>query len=318
MDETPLQPSDHSFPTIRASNSRPSSFYDNLKTNGEEDLANPATHHPGENEAFPEADDGEKEKSPTQEFLLKTTVPQNLAATNLAGRHTPTRNSLRHSRMIVMSRTGTIPKSYRPPIIRQHRLATVLVAFQSLVGATICCLAAWLLIWTPSLRKRDNPYWSGLPLLASGTVGLLLLCCFRKDHPGTLKGYLISGIKIFSILLSLIATAASFIASVFALIHILMLTAMTCELKIQLNETCLCQLHSNTSYPIKTYHYADLKCDDVDNLFTILLIFSCVVNTLGGIIALWYVYLHCSTRYTYMYSKVRTRDSKTITNGNNK
>lgn len=91
-----------------------------------------------------------------------------------------------------------------------------------------------------------------------------------------------------------------------------MLAAMTCELKIQLNETCLCHMGPNATYPIKTYHYAELKCVDVDHLFTILLIFSCVVNTLGGLVSLWYVYLHCSTRYTYMYSKVRTKNTKSV------
>jgi hypothetical protein len=46
------------------------------------------------------------DRSPSQANCLSTTVPQNIAATNIAGRHTPTRNSLRHSRMIVLSRTG--------------------------------------------------------------------------------------------------------------------------------------------------------------------------------------------------------------------
>lgn len=52
----------------------------------------------------------EKEKelgrAPSMANCLSTTVPVNLAASQIAGRHTPTRNSLRHSRMIVMHRTG--------------------------------------------------------------------------------------------------------------------------------------------------------------------------------------------------------------------
>lgn len=53
---------------------------------------------------------GDKEKelgrAPSMANCLSTTVPVNLAASQIAGRHTPTRNSLRHSRMIVMHRTG--------------------------------------------------------------------------------------------------------------------------------------------------------------------------------------------------------------------
>lgn len=112
VEETPLQENDGAFPSIRPStnNSRPSSFYDNFRENGDVDEpysksnGNKNDQNHSSNDASQE---NEKERSPTQEFLLKTTVPQNLAATNLAGRHTPTRNSLRHSRMIVMSRTGT-------------------------------------------------------------------------------------------------------------------------------------------------------------------------------------------------------------------
>ena len=45
-------------------------------------------------------------RAPSMTNCLSTTVPVNLAASQIAGRHTPTRNSLRHSRMIVMHRTG--------------------------------------------------------------------------------------------------------------------------------------------------------------------------------------------------------------------
>jgi hypothetical protein len=44
------------------------------------------------------------DRSPSQANCLSTTVPQNIAGTTFVGRHTPTRNSLRHSRMIVQNR----------------------------------------------------------------------------------------------------------------------------------------------------------------------------------------------------------------------
>ncbi|MPC37811.1 hypothetical protein E2C01_031304 [Portunus trituberculatus] len=45
-------------------------------------------------------------RTPSQANNLCTTVPQNLVVQNLGGRHTPTRSSLRHSRMIVLSKNG--------------------------------------------------------------------------------------------------------------------------------------------------------------------------------------------------------------------
>lgn len=39
-----------------------------------------------------------------QAVYMTTTVPQNIKGSNIAGRHTPTRTSLRHSRMIVVNK----------------------------------------------------------------------------------------------------------------------------------------------------------------------------------------------------------------------
>ncbi|XP_078051422.1 uncharacterized protein LOC144477567 [Augochlora pura] len=50
--------------------------------------------------------DKELGRAPSMANCLSTTVPVNLAASQIAGRHTPTRNSLRHSRMIVLHRAG--------------------------------------------------------------------------------------------------------------------------------------------------------------------------------------------------------------------
>jgi hypothetical protein len=84
---------------------RPLSLYDNLQQRGGgSDSIGSAAVSVGNlaESAAPTAMD----RSPSQANCLSTTVPQNIAATNIAGRHTPTRNSLRHSRMIVLSRTG--------------------------------------------------------------------------------------------------------------------------------------------------------------------------------------------------------------------
>lgn len=78
--------------------SRPASFYDNYNSTREN-----GTNGSQKNREIR----FERDRSPTQAPLLNTTVPQSITGVNIAGRHTPTRNSLRHSRMIVMSRVGT-------------------------------------------------------------------------------------------------------------------------------------------------------------------------------------------------------------------
>lgn len=42
----------------------------------------------------------------SQTHCLNTTVPQSIRRQDIGGKHTPTRNSLRHSRMIVLNRSG--------------------------------------------------------------------------------------------------------------------------------------------------------------------------------------------------------------------
>lgn len=45
-------------------------------------------------------------ESLSQLHCLNTTVPQNIRRQDIGGKHTPTRSSLRHSRMIVLNRSG--------------------------------------------------------------------------------------------------------------------------------------------------------------------------------------------------------------------
>lgn len=93
---------------------------------------------------------------------MTTTVPQNIKAINIAGRHTPTRTSLRHSRMIVVNKNYQAPRRPNPLQLTHPLLAKLLLVVQLLCGVCISCLAVWVLLWAPNTRTRDNPYWSGL------------------------------------------------------------------------------------------------------------------------------------------------------------
>nr|CAD7195151.1 unnamed protein product [Timema douglasi] len=531
-------------PAIRISEqrSRPVSLYDNLRGGG------------GSLGMMTASSTGQlsTEYSPSQAVYLSTTVPQNIAGGNIAGRHAPTRNSLRHSRMIVLSRTGQVSRKYHPPIMRHHKLATGLASLQLLVGIAITTLAVWLLLWAPHLRARDIPYWSGVPsvgedhvfflgasvvlvssmapfwglrvfgcwrvtrgsvgvlgvlvssmgffwwlrgfgechrvllgalgrwvllglrsvgechrvcwglwrvgenqgfcwgllglvrvmgfcwglwsvgewhvvllggfgvlvswgsvgsfkgllgagewylvlmgasgscmrscwgpwgigeyhgdllgasgswlaahsssggfgivvssmrscwgpwgigeyhgdllgasgswlaahsssggfgivLLTSGVLGLLLLCCCRKEYPGMPLGFFVFSIKALSVLLSVLAGCACFCASVFSLLHLIFLSQMSCQPPHALYSTCVCrtvQALVNETVP-RVYHYTDLNCGEV-GILVVLLIGSCAANGIGGILATWYVFLHWSSRYTYLYSEVKTNDNKPI------
>ncbi|XP_071444587.1 sarcospan isoform X2 [Hetaerina americana] len=261
--------------------------------------------------------------------LLATTVPQKIApASSLSGRHTPTRNSLRHSRMIVLSRTGKVPRKYLPPVLRHHKAATALVFLQLMIGLALLLLGIWMLIWTPSLRLRDNPSWSGGPLLLSGCFGIFLLCCCRKDYPGMPLGCCIFSVKVISVTLSILVIVTCLCASVFALLHVIFLSKMACHSTTltadisAINSSCVCtnipaiasqvdELYRMHSVG-RTYYYPDLSCEDVEGLLFIFLITSCLLNAVAAFVSFVYVFLHWSSRYMYVYSGVNSSDENPI------
>ncbi|XP_017055521.1 uncharacterized protein LOC108097621 [Drosophila ficusphila] len=113
----------------------------------------------------------------SQAVYMSTTVPQNMKGMKIAGRHTPTRNSLRHSRMIVVNHKNndTLQETY----IRNLNISRQLLIMQLAVGVLIVGLAAWILILAPNASILINPYLSGLSLLLASVAGLFLL---RRDH----------------------------------------------------------------------------------------------------------------------------------------
>ncbi|XP_023160289.2 uncharacterized protein LOC111592361 isoform X2 [Drosophila hydei] len=105
---------------------------------------------------------------PTQAVYMSTTVPQNMKGMKIAGRHTPTRNSLRHSRMIVVNNKNhdSIQETYTSHI-RNSNFSRQLLILQLAIGLLIVGLAISILIWTPSASILINPYLSGLSLYFS-------------------------------------------------------------------------------------------------------------------------------------------------------
>ncbi|KAG8311424.1 hypothetical protein J6590_043342 [Homalodisca vitripennis] len=196
-----------------------------------------------------------------------------------------------------------LPRKYLPPILYHHKLAKGLAGLQTLVGAAVVTVSSWIYIYSPSLSFRDIPFWSGLPLLLSGLLGLLLLCCCRKDYPGYPLSCCVFSFKVTSLTVSVIAGVGCFCAVMFAVIHLLSLQKMVCEAEL---DVCICRTN-NTSY-LEERPYPDLSCPEVENMLTLLLVTSASVNCLGGILVAWYLYLHWSSRYSYVYSQVRTNE----------
>ncbi|XP_034490852.1 uncharacterized protein LOC117794331 isoform X2 [Drosophila innubila] len=121
------------------------------------------------------------ELQPSQAVYMSTTVPQNMKGISIAGRHTPTRNSLRHSRMIVVNNKSqhTNQESYSTDL-RNLYFSRQLLILQLAIGLLLGGLALWILIRSPNASILLNPYLSGLSLLFASIVGLILLGQSRR------------------------------------------------------------------------------------------------------------------------------------------
>lgn len=93
----------HTLPRrcVRLREERPHSLYDNL---GDE-VGRSGAGGGNMNTAGTLSDDQTGQQHSLTAGMV-TTVPQNVAAPKIEGRHVPTRSSLRHSRMIVLNKQG--------------------------------------------------------------------------------------------------------------------------------------------------------------------------------------------------------------------
>ncbi|CAB3364904.1 Hypothetical predicted protein [Cloeon dipterum] len=163
---------------VRARGQRPLSLYDNIAQQPDMSMAELGASALLDASATADA-------PPSQAVNLTTTVPVNLARTPLSARHQPTRASIRHSRMLVLSQqNGRVPLRYLPPVVRWHNLAAFLSTFLAVAGVIAIVVAFFLVLQAPFLLFRDLPFWSGALNLTAGLAGLILVCWCRRLAPG--------------------------------------------------------------------------------------------------------------------------------------
>ncbi|EFN83903.1 hypothetical protein EAI_00457 [Harpegnathos saltator] len=232
-----------------------------------------------------------------------------------AGRHRCIRDTVSENCAFASDTSDTAygPEKFLPPLVYYRRTARCLATLQTILGIAVIVLSLWLLLWTPSLPVINNPYWSGIPLLLSGSFGISLLCCFKKEYPSMRPGICLSTTKAISVFLAVLATVACITACVSSTMHLSRLMELECTPARLLNATCVCRPRGappdSFEFIEGAVRYVDLNCPDVQGILTILLIFSSVCNGLSALVAGWYSYVHWSTRQKRpqaQYRQVRT------------
>ncbi|XP_044749431.1 uncharacterized protein LOC123310102 isoform X2 [Coccinella septempunctata] len=233
------------------------------------------------------------EGSPTLTHGLVTTVPQNIANSKLGDKHTPTKNSLRHSRMIVLNKAPRVPIEFLPPIITYHDRAKTTMWIILIIGIIMSFQCSSQQIYAPNSRPQLNPFYTAIPILFSGIFGFVHLTCCRKEYPGLRRNACEKSIKIFSITTSLVASITSCLYFFNGLIHLVSFIYMKCAPPDLLTQTCICRLDDNemlNSIFNNSWNYVDLSCFEVFHVFNVIIgltSFTCFI-----IILLEFYYLH--------------------------
>jgi len=265
---------------------------------------------------YPTSPPGALAKAPSMAGLVNTTVPQRLVNRPLRGQHTPTRSSLRHSRMICLSQQGKVPRKYLPPVMHHYRMGTSLVLIQLLLASLLMGIALYLLISMPVLNTRDVPHWSATTLMLSSVFGLFLMFCCRKQYPGMQGGCCVFVVRVqyivCNLILALVATTACLCACIFASVHVSELLQMQCGVNPDIdslwqvtdgqvagwNASCVCRAGDSD----ELYTYDPLSCHQVERLLPIFLMASAVCNGVACFVCAWYVLLLWSNRFAYAYA----------------
>ncbi|XP_068205127.1 uncharacterized protein [Palaemon carinicauda] len=88
-----------------------------------------------------------------------------------------------------------------------------------------CTLAAWFLMWAPSLRFREVPHYAGVPVFLAGVCGAILISCFHRRRQRSIAN-IIKGILVAFCFLSI---ATCLCVCIFTAFHLSSLALMACH-----------------------------------------------------------------------------------------
>lgn len=157
-------------------------------------------------------------------------------------------------------------------------------------------------------------FYTRLPIPVGAKKFPLKISFHRKQY--LLNELIFSFFQVLSLLITGVACVACLTAGISAVLHLVFLYDATCQPINTVNTTCVCDGVINPTFEYfdvvtyvfgSSYHYFDLNCLQVRHILTVLLIGSSIANFLASLMLILYIYLHCSCRSGYKYSKISTR-----------
>ncbi|XP_006819310.1 sarcospan-like [Saccoglossus kowalevskii] len=225
----------------------------------------------------------------SQAASLNTTVPQNIVQEDLhSDTHTPVR---------------PLKEKHKKYHLQCCTLPVCLVMLQVLLGATVTVFGFVMLNISPSLKVRDTPYWSGIPLIITGIIGLYFCATTLEAYSGSIKAFLV---KASCFVTSAICIFIALTASAFTGIHGATIISFQDRCQHLNNQICQCSKIQDMTGLARVYIYEDtMDCENfLANLKTYLF-FQCALNAIGGFTCFCVVIMLWKLRYMEFYSGLR-------------
>ncbi|GAB0089046.1 hypothetical protein DMENIID0001_035250 [Sergentomyia squamirostris] len=269
-------------------------------------------------------DTADRHSQPSQAVYMATTVPQNMKPSQITGRHIPTRSSLRHSRMLVVNKNFKDHGKPNPLSLRHPKWGKFCFILQIIMGILAISIGFWLLLWAPSTRIQDNPYWSGVILVISGSIGCSLMN-FKRAPRNKSREMCFRILKIKFSVCVVLAALAALLATLFAAVHLGALSASSTNCLpsniFTVSSTCVClfgrrnettdhleilrhtngDAHEDGDMAVadtggSEFHYKDLNCREVEGPFQYILMGSIATNLTGFVAAVTVLIMYWTGR----------------------
>ncbi|TRY63023.1 hypothetical protein TCAL_00797 [Tigriopus californicus] len=248
----------------------------------------------------------------SQATMWYTTVPQSITTHSLGSRHAPTRRSLRHSRMLVLSKNGSVSGKYLPHIIDPYKLGACLSLAHLVTGICLIGFIFVLLHWAPYLASSDVSHFSGPPQFIAAWFSFMIMTCFRYFYPGTKRKACVFPAKRWHLMwsalfmgLSSLCALAAFLVHTAHLYYLFVAIPRCSVAEVSRDEftspwlgsltnltqvepvKCICQY--NPTRLDQSLIYWGLSCIDVKRVLPFFLTTASVINFIGCFVGFWYV-----------------------------
>ncbi|XP_064631982.1 sarcospan-like isoform X2 [Lineus longissimus] len=202
-------------------------------------------------------------------------------------------------------RQSTLQQHKENMELRCCRINVLLVTMQTFLGITITALGFYMRTLTLSLQYYECPFWAGIPLSLTGTIGMYLCATDFKAYTGSTKMMVVKAV---CFTLSAICMFVAIVAAVFVGIHGHRIASYDeCKWYNNSKNTSTCECTIDKLDPdARIYIYEGVRrCNLIFSSIKDYLILECALTSVASGVSVWFVILLWKSRYQKFSGSLR-------------